>query len=467
MTGNSISPEIAIGRRSSALRGDDKGVSAEPEPDDAPRALLALYDEALPAVYGYFVRRCGDRGTAEDLTSETFLAAMDAARKEAPPPITVPWLIGVARHKLADHYRRRSDRFTVPVAELPEPVEPADELGRRARPDRRRERAGQTTRAAPHRAGTALHGRLQRARMRRADRPHAARHRSPAGAGPSRVQIALPGAGRRDVMNGNSHDPLTVLHGDELPVQPDPAFAARLRARLESAVNFFEHHPNRTQGVDMSGTDTAIAELNEPAEAASAAPPRPAALPYLSVANARDAIAWYVDTLGASLVGEPYEMDDGRIGHAELAHRWRRALPRRRVSRDRPESTCAASDFGEPDAAGGRHRRHPRAGSGTRRHRAAGALREPRRPQRHHHRPVRAPVDAQRTRSPARRSRSSTATSGTCRCGRRTPTAPPRSTATCSGWTYDPQTHQVTNTRAAHRHLLRRPDRPRCSAATR
>ena len=24
----------------------------------------------------------------------------------------------------------------------------------------------------------------------------------------------------------NSHDPLTVLHGDELPVQPDPAFAA-------------------------------------------------------------------------------------------------------------------------------------------------------------------------------------------------------------------------------------------------
>ncbi len=39
----------------------------------------------------------------------------------------MPWLIGVARHKLADHYRRRSDRFTVPVAELPEPVDPADE----------------------------------------------------------------------------------------------------------------------------------------------------------------------------------------------------------------------------------------------------------------------------------------------------------------------------------------------------
>lgn len=102
-------------------------MSAQPTGDNAPRQLLALYDEALPTVYGYFVRRCGDRGTAEDLTSETFLAAMDAARKQEPPPLTVPWLIGVARHKLADHYRRRHDRFSTPVAELPEPVDAADD----------------------------------------------------------------------------------------------------------------------------------------------------------------------------------------------------------------------------------------------------------------------------------------------------------------------------------------------------
>src|ERR1700712_3084794 len=116
-----------IGRRSSVPNGDDECVRAESHSQDAPRALLALYDEAPPAVYGYFIRRCGDRGAAEDLTSETFLAAMDAARKEVPPSITVPWLIGVARHKLADHYRRRSDRFTILVADLPEPVDPADE----------------------------------------------------------------------------------------------------------------------------------------------------------------------------------------------------------------------------------------------------------------------------------------------------------------------------------------------------
>ncbi len=115
--------------------------------------------------------------------------------------------------------------------------------------------------------------------------------------------------------NNDNTDPLTVLRGDDLPVQPDPAFAARLRARLESALSL----PNRTGGVEMTGTDTAIAELNESTDQPEpAAPPRPAALPYLAVADARAAIDWYIETLGASLVGELYEMDDGRVGHAEL-----------------------------------------------------------------------------------------------------------------------------------------------------
>lgn len=95
-------------------------MSAESDPTDAPLRLLALYDHALPVVYGYFVRRCPDRATAEDLTSETFLAAMDAARRPEPPPIAVPWLLGVARHKLADHYRRRATRETVTVADVPD-----------------------------------------------------------------------------------------------------------------------------------------------------------------------------------------------------------------------------------------------------------------------------------------------------------------------------------------------------------
>jgi PhnB protein len=41
--------------------------------------------------------------------------------------------------------------------------------------------------------------------------------------------------------------------------------------------------------------------------------------PYLCVADAHAAIDWYVDVLGAEVVFEPIVMDDGRIGHVELA----------------------------------------------------------------------------------------------------------------------------------------------------
>ncbi|UYM05379.1 VOC family protein [Solicola gregarius] len=47
--------------------------------------------------------------------------------------------------------------------------------------------------------------------------------------------------------------------------------------------------------------------------------PRPGALPYLTVADARDAIAWYAEVFDAELHGEPYVMPDDRIGHAELS----------------------------------------------------------------------------------------------------------------------------------------------------
>lgn len=68
--------------------------------------LLALYERALPVVYGYLVDRCGNRSTAEDLAAETFLAAVLALRRSSPTTVSVPWLIGVARHKLVDHWRR-------------------------------------------------------------------------------------------------------------------------------------------------------------------------------------------------------------------------------------------------------------------------------------------------------------------------------------------------------------------------
>ncbi len=75
---------------------------------DSGEALVALYATALPHVYGYLLARCGQTALAEDLTAETFLAAVDALRRDDPPALNIPWVIGVARHKLVDHWRRQS-----------------------------------------------------------------------------------------------------------------------------------------------------------------------------------------------------------------------------------------------------------------------------------------------------------------------------------------------------------------------
>jgi RNA polymerase sigma-70 factor, ECF subfamily len=77
---------------------------------ESPRSIEALYDlfdRALPEVYGYFMHRCRDRAMAEDLTSETFLAAIDSFERQTLDP-SIPWLIGIGRHKLVDHWRRTS-----------------------------------------------------------------------------------------------------------------------------------------------------------------------------------------------------------------------------------------------------------------------------------------------------------------------------------------------------------------------
>lgn len=79
-----------------------------------------FYDEALPRVYGYFLHRCGGSAeTAEDLTQETFLAAVAELKKERKVARPTAWIYGIARHKLLDHYRSQ-ERVARPVADATE-----------------------------------------------------------------------------------------------------------------------------------------------------------------------------------------------------------------------------------------------------------------------------------------------------------------------------------------------------------
>ena len=101
-------------------------------------AFLELYDDALPHVYGYLAKRCSNAATAEDLTAETFMAAVAALHNSSVNgnrlDLNVPWLIGTARHKLIDHWRR-TERRKEELAELwddmavPDPTDAAIEVG--------------------------------------------------------------------------------------------------------------------------------------------------------------------------------------------------------------------------------------------------------------------------------------------------------------------------------------------------
>lgn len=76
--------------------------------DDA--RFRAWYEAVLPPVYGYLFNRCGrNQELAEELTQQTFVEAVrgrDGFRQGEP----LAWLIGIARHRLIDHFRRLERR---------------------------------------------------------------------------------------------------------------------------------------------------------------------------------------------------------------------------------------------------------------------------------------------------------------------------------------------------------------------
>ena len=93
--------------------------------DDA--AFESWYRRTVPRVYAYLLSRsAGDVALAEDLTQQTFTAAIDQRSRYDGRADTVTWLCGIARHKLADHFRaierdeRRQRRMEVRQIQLDE-----------------------------------------------------------------------------------------------------------------------------------------------------------------------------------------------------------------------------------------------------------------------------------------------------------------------------------------------------------
>jgi RNA polymerase sigma factor (sigma-70 family) len=71
------------------------------------RAFAALYRRYLTPVYRYFHARTGDVRQAEDLTAETFVAALEGLPRYRERGTFAGWLFTIAARRLADHFRQR------------------------------------------------------------------------------------------------------------------------------------------------------------------------------------------------------------------------------------------------------------------------------------------------------------------------------------------------------------------------
>jgi RNA polymerase sigma-70 factor (ECF subfamily) len=94
-------------------------------------ALSVLYRRFLPVIYRFLHSRTGNTSVAEDLTSDTFFAIMESldtlhAQDELG---FATWALGIARNKLAMHFRRVKSRpeVSIDLADMAEPTTVADE----------------------------------------------------------------------------------------------------------------------------------------------------------------------------------------------------------------------------------------------------------------------------------------------------------------------------------------------------
>ncbi|HEX2997069.1 MAG TPA: sigma-70 family RNA polymerase sigma factor [Anaerolineales bacterium] len=92
-----------------------------------PAAFGRLYDRYVQPIYRYVYSRVGSAHEAEDITSQTFMAAYEALARYRERGQFSAWLFRIARSKMNDHFRR--NRREVPLEVAGEILEREDALG--------------------------------------------------------------------------------------------------------------------------------------------------------------------------------------------------------------------------------------------------------------------------------------------------------------------------------------------------
>ena len=87
------------------------------EAKNNPAAFGRLYDHYVQPVYRYLYSRVGSVPEAEDLTSQTFIAAYEALPRYHERGQFAAWLFRIARSKLMDHFRKSKVEVELDMAE--------------------------------------------------------------------------------------------------------------------------------------------------------------------------------------------------------------------------------------------------------------------------------------------------------------------------------------------------------------
>ena len=84
---------------------------------DDPSAFSELYRRHFDRVYRYHIAHTGSVSDAQDLTTQTFIAALEGISSFRGDGSFCAWLLGIARKKLAQHYRSRHSETSLEQAD--------------------------------------------------------------------------------------------------------------------------------------------------------------------------------------------------------------------------------------------------------------------------------------------------------------------------------------------------------------